>query len=156
MTTESILYAVDRGIATLTLNRPEVMNALNFDIVRALDRHLEAVRFDPEIRVVIVTGAGEKAFCAGADLKERATLSPEQVKAFLHLLRRIFEETEQHPKPVIAVDGGDYRFGQTFDAVEDIIAIGAFADIGNIGHIHAGAESLGAGPGHDNDPGFIV
>ena len=106
MTTESILYAVDRGIATLALNRPEVMNALNFDIVRALDRHLEAARFDPEIRVVIVTGAGEKAFCAGADLKERATLSPEQVKGFLYLLRRVFEETEQHPKPVIAAING--------------------------------------------------
>jgi enoyl-CoA hydratase/carnithine racemase len=106
MTTDTILYTVNDGIATLTLNRPEVMNALNFDIVRALDEHLEAMRFDPGIRVVVITGAGEKAFCAGADLKERATLSPEQVKAFLFMLRRIFEEIEQYTKPVIAAING--------------------------------------------------
>jgi len=106
MTTNTILYTVSDGIATLTLNRPEVMNALNFDIVRALDERLEAMRFDPEIRVVVVTGAGEKAFCAGADLKERAGLSPEQVNAFLFLLRRVFEEIEQYTKPVIAAING--------------------------------------------------
>ena len=106
MTSDTILYAVSEGIATLTFNRPEVMNALNFEIVRALDEHLQAMRFDPEIRVVVITGAGEKSFCAGADLKERATLSPEQVKAFLNLLRRVFEEIEQYAKPVIAAING--------------------------------------------------
>ncbi len=106
MTTDTILYTLDDGIATLTLNRPEVMNALNFDIVRSLDEHLQTMRFDPRIRVVVITGAGEKAFCAGADLKERATLSPEQVKAFLFLLRRVFEEIEQYTKPVIAAVNG--------------------------------------------------
>jgi enoyl-CoA hydratase/carnithine racemase len=106
MTTDTILYAVSDGIATLTLNRPEVMNALNFDIVRALDERLQAIRFDPEIRVVVITGAGEKAFCAGADLKERTNLSPEQVKAFLFLLRRVFEEIEQYAKPVVAAING--------------------------------------------------
>ncbi len=106
MTTDTILYALNDGIATLTLNRPEVMNALNFDIVRALDDRLQAMRFDPEVRVVVIIGAGEKAFCAGADLKERTSLSPEQVKAFLFLLRRVFEEIEQYAKPVIAAING--------------------------------------------------
>ena len=106
MTTNTILYAVRDGVAALTLNRPEVMNALNFDIVRTLDEHLEAMRFDPGIRVVVITGAGEKAFCAGADLKERTTLSPAQVKAFLFLLRRVFEQIEQYTKPVIAAING--------------------------------------------------
>ncbi len=106
MTTDTILYALSDGIATLTLNRPEVMNALNFDIVRALDERLEAMRFDPEVRVVVITGAGEKAFCAGADLKERSALSPGQVEAFLFLLRRVFEEIEQYAKPVIAAING--------------------------------------------------
>ena len=121
MTTESILYTLDQGIATLTLNRPAVMNALNFDIVHALDRHLEAMRFDPGVRVVIITGAGEKAFCAGADLKERATLSPEQVKGFLFLLGQVFNAIEQHPKPVIAaINGSAFGGGLELALAADI------------------------------------
>jgi enoyl-CoA hydratase/carnithine racemase len=106
MTSDTIHCEVKEGIATLTLNRPEVMNALNFEIVRALDEHLARMRFDTAVRVVILTGAGEKAFCAGADLKERATLSPEQVKDFLFLLGRVFEAIEHYTKPVIAAVNG--------------------------------------------------
>lgn len=121
MTTDTILYTLTDGIATLTLNRPDVMNALNFDIVRSLDEHLAAMRFDPEVRVVVITGAGDKSFCAGADLKERATLSPEQVKAFLFLLRRVFEEIEQYPKPVIAaINGAAFGGGLEMALASDI------------------------------------
>jgi enoyl-CoA hydratase len=121
MTTDTILSTVDDGIATLTLNRPEVMNALNFDIVRALDQQLETLRFDPAIRVLIITGAGDKAFCAGADLKERATLTPEQVMGFLFLLRRVFEEIEHFTKPVIAaVNGAAFGGGLEMALAADI------------------------------------
>jgi enoyl-CoA hydratase/carnithine racemase len=106
MISDTVRCEVKDGIATLTLNRPEVMNALNFEIVRALDQHLETMRFDAAVRVVVLTGAGPKAFCAGADLKERAGLSPEQVKAFLFLLRQVFEAIEHYPKPVIAAVNG--------------------------------------------------
>lgn len=56
-------------VAVLTLNRPEVMNSLSFGMLRSLKERVEALHFDPEVRVVIITGAGEKAFCAGADRK---------------------------------------------------------------------------------------
>lgn len=93
-------------IAILTLNRPQMMNSFNFDMLRALRDQVEALRFDPDIRVVIITGAGDRAFCAGADLKERATLTPVQVKEFIFTIRNLFTAIEQLPKPVIAAVNG--------------------------------------------------
>ncbi|HSQ83517.1 MAG TPA: enoyl-CoA hydratase-related protein, partial [Desulfobacterales bacterium] len=61
------------GIAILTVNRPEVMNSFNFALLHALEEQIEALKFNTNIRVVIITGSGQKAFCAGADLKERTT-----------------------------------------------------------------------------------
>lgn len=93
-------------VAILTLNRPEVMNSFNFAMLRGLRDKIEALRFDPDIRVVIITGAGDKAFCAGADLKERATLSEVQVKEFIFTIRNLFTAIEELPKPVIAAVNG--------------------------------------------------
>ena len=67
----SVLFAVDGAVATLTLNRPEAMNAMNADLSEQLRRGLQRIEDDPAIRVGIITGNG-RAFCAGADLKERA------------------------------------------------------------------------------------
>ncbi len=92
-------------VAILTLNRPEAMNSLNFGMLRALRERMEVLHFDPEIRVVIITGAG-KAFCAGADLKERATLSDRQVTEFIYTLRTLFTFIENTGKPVIAAVNG--------------------------------------------------
>lgn len=94
------------GVVTLTLNRPQVMNSFNFDLLRALKAEIDGLRFQPEIRVVIITGAGEKAFCAGADLKERATLTPLQVKEFIFTIRDLFSSIENLNKPVIAAVNG--------------------------------------------------
>jgi enoyl-CoA hydratase/carnithine racemase len=94
------------GLLELTLNRPTVMNSFNFDLLRALKAEVDAVRFRPEVRVVIITGAGEKAFCAGADLKERATLAPLQVKEFIFTIRDLFSGIENLNKPVIAAVNG--------------------------------------------------
>jgi enoyl-CoA hydratase/carnithine racemase len=78
---ENILLKEEKdGVILLTLNRPGVMNSLSFELLRALQKEVEAIRFMPDVRVVIITGAGEKAFCSGADLKERAGMSPAQVK----------------------------------------------------------------------------
>jgi enoyl-CoA hydratase len=68
MSTEAILFAVENGIARVTLNRPEKMNALNPEMVVRLARCWDAIGADPTVRVVILTGAGERTFCAGADL----------------------------------------------------------------------------------------
>jgi enoyl-CoA hydratase/carnithine racemase len=93
-------------VAVITLNRPAVMNSFNFALLEALESEIAALRFDSETRVVIVTGAGEKAFCSGADLKERAGLSPLEVKRFIFTIRNLFTAIEHLPKPVIAAVNG--------------------------------------------------
>jgi enoyl-CoA hydratase/carnithine racemase len=93
-------------VGILTLNRPEVMNSLNVGMLLALKEKVEALHFDPEVRVVVITGAGEKAFCAGADLKERATLSERQVREFIFTIRNLFTFIESLNKPVIAAVNG--------------------------------------------------
>ncbi len=94
------------SVVTLTLNRPQAMNSLNFELLHALRDEISRLRFAPDVRVVIITGAGEKAFCAGADLKERATLSPMQVKEFIFTIRNLFTDIENLNKPVIAAVNG--------------------------------------------------
>jgi enoyl-CoA hydratase/carnithine racemase len=97
---------VDGKIVVLTLNRPEVMNSFNFALLHALSGAIEAIDVDPDIRVVIITGAGEKAFAAGADLKERRTYTPAQVREFITTIRNLFTRIEYMKKPVIAAVNG--------------------------------------------------
>jgi enoyl-CoA hydratase/carnithine racemase len=106
MSDNVLLLEEDNGIVTLTLNRPEVMNAFNFTMLHALRDRIDSFRFEPKIRVVIITGAGEKAFCAGADLKERATLLPDQVREYIFTIRNLFTSIEQLNKAVIAAVNG--------------------------------------------------
>jgi hypothetical protein len=80
-------------VAVITLNRPEVMNSFNFALLHALEAKIADIRFDATVRVVIVTGSGDRAFCSGADLKERATLSPIQVKEYIYTIRNLFTES---------------------------------------------------------------
>lgn len=101
-----LLREEENGIVTLTLNRPEVMNSFNFRLLHALKEQIEEVRFKRDVRVIIITGAGEKAFCSGADLKERVTLSPDQVKEFIFTIRNLFTSIEQLNKAVIGAVNG--------------------------------------------------
>ena len=104
---EELVLEEKRGqVVLLTLNRPRVMNALNFPMLRALKGKLEKFWFDKGVRVIMVTGAGEKAFCAGADLKERATLSEVEVKEFIRTIRDTFTMLEEIPKPTMAIING--------------------------------------------------
>ena len=70
MTDSTIILEKEDGIATITLNRPEVLNAINTQLGRELRTAAEELKNDRSVRVVIVTGAGDRAFCAGRDLKE--------------------------------------------------------------------------------------
>jgi methylglutaconyl-CoA hydratase len=99
-----------QGICTLTLNRPGQLNALNGPLVDALHDTFIALAYDPDVRVVILTGAGPKGFCAGADLKERAGMSPMQVRKRIDDYARCFAAIESLPKPVICAING-YAFG---------------------------------------------
>src|SRR4051794_40062965 len=67
----AILFEKEGHRATLTINRPDKRNALNSTVIRELVRAFEECKADPEVRVVVLTGAGDKAFCAGADLAEQ-------------------------------------------------------------------------------------
>jgi len=124
--TEAVLIREDRdGVAILTLNRPQIMNSFNFAMLHALRDQVTALRFDPQIRVIIVTGAGDRAFCAGADLKERATLTPVQVKEFIFTIRSLFADIENLPKPVIAAVNGVALGGGTELALASDIRLAA-------------------------------
>jgi len=125
MENEVLLTEEKNGILILTLNRPEIMNSLNFEMLHALKAQIEAVRFNTDIRVVIISGAGEKAFCAGADLKERVTLSPVQVKEFITTIRNLFTAIEELNKPVIAAVNGVALGGGTELALACDIRIAA-------------------------------
>jgi enoyl-CoA hydratase len=106
MENDVLLTEEKDGILILTLNRPEIMNSLNFKMLHALKAQIEAVRFNTDIRVVIISASGAKAFCAGADLKERVTLTPIQVKEFITTIRNLFAAIEELNKPVIAAVNG--------------------------------------------------
>jgi enoyl-CoA hydratase/carnithine racemase len=106
MTEKVLKVEIDNQVAVFTLNRPEIMNSVNFELLYALRDAVENVRFDPDVRVVVITGAGEKAFCAGADLKERITLTPPEVKKFIFTIRSLFSSIESLSKPVIAAVNG--------------------------------------------------
>jgi len=104
---DKVLLVEERdGIAILTLNRAEVMNSFNFALLHALKEQIEALKFNTSIRVIIITGSGPKAFCAGADLKERTTYSESQVKTFIFTIRNLFTSIELLNKPVIAAING--------------------------------------------------
>ncbi|MCO5054164.1 enoyl-CoA hydratase-related protein [Thermomonas sp.] len=94
------------GIRTLRVNRPDKLNALNAATLDALDAAFAAAEADPEVRVVVLTGAGPKAFVAGADIAEMRTLTPVQGRDFSLRGTRMMRRVEKLSKPVIAMING--------------------------------------------------
>ncbi len=94
------------GVAWLTLDRPEVMNALSFQTLLDLKAHIATLAEDATTRVVLVTGSGERAFCAGADLKERVGFTEQKTREFVHLIGDTFSALSRLPQPSIAVLAG--------------------------------------------------
>lgn len=109
MAYETIIMQIEEGIATLTLNRPEVLNALNDQVFNELADAASKLADDPEVRVVIITG-GEKVFAAGADITQMAAATAVDVTIGDKPSHRAFQLIENMPKPVIAVIAG-YALG---------------------------------------------
>ena len=106
----SILVERNEHIAVITINRPDALNALNFTTLAELQAVVEEIRIDNEVRVVIITGAGEKAFSVGADLKERKTLTDLEVRRNLYKIGEVFSLIDHLPQPKIAAING-FAFG---------------------------------------------
>jgi enoyl-CoA hydratase len=102
-----------KEIAILTLHRPEALNALNYDTLCQLSDAFEELRHDRSVRGVIIQGEG-KAFCAGADLKERIHLTEQEVRRNVHKIRTVFSQLEALPQPTFAAMHG-YAFGGGFE-----------------------------------------
>ncbi|UQD51346.1 enoyl-CoA hydratase [Bacillus methanolicus] len=106
----AVLAEVSNFVATVTINRADALNAFNYETLIELQDIVEQLRNDPEVRVVIFTGSGEKAFSVGADLKERKTLSDAEVKRNIYKINEVFNMIDQLPQPTIAAING-YAFG---------------------------------------------
>jgi methylglutaconyl-CoA hydratase len=101
-----VLLDVRDATAFVTLNRPTAANALSCELVGALGHAFARVRGDEDVRAVVVTGAGERAFCAGADLKERRAMTLEETRSFLRSLNAVVDAIAAFPKPTIAALNG--------------------------------------------------
>jgi enoyl-CoA hydratase len=106
MTYSTLLYDVRDGIAVITVNRPEKLNALNDAVVTELGQAVDRLVGDAAVRAAIVTGAGPKAFVAGADIAELAACDSARAEALSRKGSETFRRLERSPKPVVAAVNG--------------------------------------------------
>ena len=85
MSYENILYAVENGVSRVTVNRPDKMNALNHQTITELGEAFDAARDDDAVRALVLTGSGEKAFVAGADIAAMQTMAVGEARGFAEL-----------------------------------------------------------------------
>ena len=100
-----ITYEQDGFVGVITINRPKALNALNSDVLKELDACLDGINLETT-RVLILTGAGEKSFVAGADIGEMSTLTKAEGEAFGKIGNDVFRKLETFPIPVIAAING--------------------------------------------------
>jgi len=110
MAFDNLLLERDGAVAVITVNRPQVLNALNFSTIDDLRRAALALKHDAGVRAVVITGAGEKSFVAGADINEFAAQAPAQYKELALRGQHVFDLIENLGKPVIAAING-YALG---------------------------------------------
>ncbi|MCL2368622.1 MAG: enoyl-CoA hydratase-related protein, partial [Oscillospiraceae bacterium] len=106
----TLLLSTENGVCLMTINRPKALNALSEETSHELLHAMAAIEADPAIRVVIITGAGDKAFVAGADISEMATMTAEQARAFSILTGAISLAMERSHKVYIGAING-YALG---------------------------------------------
>lgn len=106
MTFDTLLFTIENGTAIITINRPEKLNALNKDVFTDLDDAMSEVLNNDEIKTAIITGAGPKAFVAGADISEFGGLNLAEAMALSKRGQDVFLKIETSPKPIIAAVNG--------------------------------------------------
>jgi enoyl-CoA hydratase len=106
MAYENLLFELADGVGTLTFNRPKVLNAMNARTFEELDAVVTSVERDPGVRALVLTGAGEKAFIAGADIAAMAEMGPIEARRFAETAHGILERLERLPIPTIAAVNG--------------------------------------------------
>ena len=143
MTYSTLLFDVTDGIARITVNRPDKLNALNATVIDELGRAVSRVESDDAIRGVLLTGAGPKAFVAGADISELASQGPVDGKARAQAGQLVFRRLERCGKPVVAAVNG--------------FALGGGCELAMACHLRVASEGarfgqpevkLGLGPGY--------
>ena len=102
----TLLTSLENGIFTITINRPDKLNALNAAVFNDLDKAIDEIYTNTEIRSAIITGAGPKAFVAGADISEFAGLDKTQAMALAKRGQDVFFKIENSPKPIVAAVNG--------------------------------------------------
>lgn len=102
----NVKVEISDSIAVVTIHRPEALNALNRHTLEELETVLSELRDTPEASALILTGSGEKAFVAGADIKEMEGMTPLQALQMARRGQRIFSRVERFPKPVVAAVNG--------------------------------------------------
>ena len=122
---ETILFSEEDHIGLLTLNRPKTLNALNQKMIEDLDALLDGLYRNGEVRVLIITGGGDKGFCSGMDMQESAAqlfeASPEMIYTYQNLASRLFYKMRLIPQPVIAaVHGAASGAGFSFALASDV------------------------------------
>ena len=103
---ELILKKLENGICTFTINRPDQYNALNKDILTELDSKLDSIIEDTDCRVIIITGSGDKAFIAGADIQEMLKMNENQAQEFSKIGQDLTIKIEECKIPIIAAVNG--------------------------------------------------
>jgi 3-hydroxypropionyl-coenzyme A dehydratase len=93
-------------VAVVKINRPEALNAMNTDVISELSRTIDIIAADDGIRVVIITGAGERSFCAGADISYMVNIEPMQAEKYATSAQAVINKIEKLEKPVIAAVNG--------------------------------------------------
>lgn len=93
-------------IAVVRINRPEALNAMNVDVISELSRTIDIIAADESIKVVILTGAGERSFCAGADIAFMVNIDPMQAEKYASAAQTVLNKIEKLEKPVIAAVNG--------------------------------------------------
>lgn len=109
-TKQSILYELKEGIAYLTINRPEALNALNLEVLNRFSQLFDEIKANDAVKAVIISGAGKTAFSAGADIKHLSESSPLKVREFSQLAVAVTNKIEKLGKLVVAAING-YAFG---------------------------------------------